>query len=92
MRLGKIGLEHYRATDKRGGIGPSQLMCNHPQQMKRPRVLRIGIADNSVKPFRLVQAASAMVRHRRGERLFETASGIHREASKSEPLPHWHSR
>src|SRR5260370_41502514 len=51
--------------------------------MKRPRVFRIGIADQPVEPFGLSETAGAMMSHRSFERLFGPAPGIHGEARRS---------
>jgi hypothetical protein len=58
-------------------------MCDHAEQMKRPSVCRIGIADQPVEPFGFSETAGAMVGQRSCERLFGTAPGIHGDARRS---------
>src|ERR1700730_8767619 len=58
-------------------------MCDHAEQMKRPRVFWIGIADQPVEPFGFSETAGAMVGQRSCERLFGTAPGIHGDARRS---------
>src|SRR3977135_362896 len=56
-------------------------MCGHSQQMKRTRVVRIGIAHRSVEAFSVGQTAGAMMSDRSCERLFGTARRAHGDIS-----------
>src|SRR5258708_35568137 len=57
-------------------------MRDHSEQVERPRVFRIGLADTPVKALSLGQTTGAMMSHRSCERLFGTAPGIHGDISK----------
>ena len=58
-------------------------MRDHPQQVERTCVFRIGIADEPVKAFSVDQTTGTMMSHRSCERLFGTAPGIHGDISKA---------
>ena len=83
VRLGEIRIERHGPADKRRRIGASQLMRDHSQQVKRARILWIGIADQPVEPLGVDQTAGAMMSHRGCERLLGTAPGIHGDISKT---------
>src|SRR4030088_3179876 len=52
-------------------------MGEYSQKMERARIVRIGVADESVKALGVGQTPGAMMRNRSGERLFGTAPDIH---------------
>src|SRR5664279_4047463 len=56
-------------------------MRDHPQQVERTRVFRIGSADKPIEPFSVGETTGAMLSHRGRERLFRTAPGTHADIS-----------
>src|SRR5258708_15402126 len=57
-------------------------MGDHAQEMERTRVIRICLAGQAVEPLGLAETTGAMLRHRRRQRLFGTAAGVHEDISK----------
>src|SRR5216684_2812443 len=61
-------------------------MGDHAQEMKRPGVVGIGIADDPVEAFRVVEATGAMMSHCRCKRLFGAARRVHGDISNRNDL------
>jgi hypothetical protein len=69
MSLGEVRIERYRPTDKRRGIGTSQLMGDHAAEVEGTSVGWIVITGTPVEPFGFRQTTGAMMRHRSCKRL-----------------------
>ena len=76
VRLGEPWIEHDGAADQRCRIRTSQLVRDHPEQVKRPGIVRLRPADASVEAFGVGQAAGAMMSQRGSEHPSETSPAL----------------